>query len=423
MDQKILATSLAPEVFIDEVGGDLQVKGWERSEVVVRAQEEELQLSQAEDTLHLSCQDGCLVRLPHGSTLHVGVVHGNARFKLLEDTLTIVEIFGELTLSEAADTQIKTVHGNLMGKRISGDLQVGQVDGNVYVKNIQGDCRLDRVDGNLELKRVGGDVVSRVAGNAGIFLDALGGSDYTVEAEGNIYCRIPRDADARVVLHSEGENIQVRLTDDEKNYQQAEYERVLGEGKSQIRLSAAGNITLVAYEADWVDEESTPGEGPGLPDDFGQRISEQVKAQIDAQMEAMARQLDAQMERLSSMVGRAGLSANQAERVVENARAASERATTQAQEKIRRAQERLERKLEAVRQRNEARARASENREQARTRRSWGSDRSSTAVPSVPQQPAKPQATDEERLAILRMLEQKKITIEEAEKLLSALES
>jgi hypothetical protein len=36
--------------------------------------------------------------------------------------------------------------------------------------------------------------------------------------------------------------------------------------------------------------------------------------------------------------------------------------------------------------------------------------------------PPRPQATDEERMAILKMLQEKKITAEDAEKLLSALE-
>ena len=36
--------------------------------------------------------------------------------------------------------------------------------------------------------------------------------------------------------------------------------------------------------------------------------------------------------------------------------------------------------------------------------------------------PAKPQASDEERLAILKMLQEKKISAEDAEKLLAALD-
>jgi len=61
-----------------------------------------------------------------------------------------------------------------------------------------------------------------------------------------------------------------------------------------------------------------------------------------------------------------------------------------------------------------------------RTRRSnWGSDWPSppaTPAPPKPPAPSKQEVTEEERLLILRMLEQKKISLEEADLLLSVLE-
>ena len=84
---------------------------------------------------------------------------------------------------------------------------------------------------------------------------------------------------------------------------------------------------------------------------------------------------------------------------------------------MRRAQEKLERKLEAQRRRAEQRNQAATDR---RTRRqSWGFEWPSPPQPPAPQKTA---ATEEERLMILRMLEQKKITLDEADRLLSALE-
>ena len=96
---------------------------------------------------------------------------------------------------------------------------------------------------------------------------------------------------------------------------------------------------------------------------------------------------------------------------------ASERAHTRAQEKIRRAQAKMERKLEATRRRAERKARAAERAARDRRRRAepveW--------TPSPPKKVSEP-VSDEERLMILQLLEQGKITTEEAEQLLSALE-
>jgi hypothetical protein len=85
---------------------------------------------------------------------------------------------------------------------------------------------------------------------------------------------------------------------------------------------------------------------------------------------------------------------------------------SRAQEKIARTQERLARKMEAASRRAEQRGRVPPGR--------------ARAYPWPPQPPNPPEArepvSDEERLMILRMLEQKKISLEEAENLLAALE-
>jgi hypothetical protein len=123
------------------------------------------------------------------------------------------------------------------------------------------------------------------------------------------------------------------------------------------------------------------------------------------------------MATLSATVGKAGLSDQESEQIIERARASNERATAQAQERMRRTQEKLERKLEAARRRSEMKAQAAERRAQFHGRRSWNVE-----WPTTPPAPPKEPVSDEERLMILRMLEQKKITLEEAEELLSALE-
>jgi hypothetical protein len=85
---------------------------------------------------------------------------------------------------------------------------------------------------------------------------------------------------------------------------------------------------------------------------------------------------------------------------------------------MRRTQEKLERKLEAARRKEELRARAAERRSQARSRGSWSFEWS----PGSSSPPKEEGVSDEERLMILRMLEQKKISLQETEDLLAALE-
>ncbi len=77
----------------------------------------------------------------------------------------------------------------------------------------------------------------------------------------------------------------------------------------------------------------------------------------------------------------------------------------------------------------EERARQAEQRGQRRERRTWSFGFSVPETPRPPVPPRPPVAptmddkvSDDERLTVLRMLQEKKISLEQAEKLLAALE-
>jgi hypothetical protein len=152
-------------------------------------------------------------------------------------------------------------------------------------------------------------------------------------------------------------------------------------------------------------------------DSMANAITLQVTQQISAQMEMLEQQIETQLANLPGMIGTAGLSPEEAERINQRTRQASEQAAARAQEKIQRAQERLERKLESARRRAEMKARTAERAARDRRRRPETYDWS----PPRPE-PSGQAVSDEERLMVLKMLEQQQITLEQAEQLLAALE-
>lgn len=425
MDQQVISTSGAPEILIENIDGSLQVKGWEHSEINVKANADELDLQEQEDTVRLSCHGNCELRVPYGAALQVGEVHGDAHFKLLEDQLTLQQVHGSLVLSNLAETQVNRVDGNLTAKQIAGDLRIGRVEGNAAVRAVQGDLEVEHVEGNLEVRAVEGEVRAAASGNAHLRLSQLTGSDYSVEAEGNIFCRIPEDASVRMTIKSSGQVIRIKSPQGVRNLRQESGEFTLGDGEVNLSLSAGGVVQVDAKETlDDAEEGPESGAGAaGWPPQFNDQVGRQIESQINAQMEAISQQLNEQMSSLSAMIDQAGLSPEQSDRIMQQARESSERATVKAQEKMRRAQEKLERKLEAARRREELHAQAAERRAQSRGRKSWSFEWPAAPTPPRPPAPPEPaQVSDEERLMILRMLEQKKITLEEAEQLLAALE-
>lgn len=420
MNKQRISTSLAPEVIIEKIDGNLQVRGWDEPEVVVQADPNVLRLDEQDDVVRLNCDGDCEIRMPSGAALQVDTAHGEARFRLLEDSLTIKTVHGSLYLRNVAETKVETVHGELLAREIAGDLRVDSVDGNVTARDVQGQCCLKNVYGNLDLRDIEGDIQATLKGNARLRLSTVSGNQYEIHADGNVHCRLPAEASLLLDLSSKGETISVKREDGSRLYQQGSCKVTLGEGSSTMTISAGGSIYVSAREGSGSEDEDSPSgyEGFGrTPDDFSEQIARQVEAQLEAQMEMMNRQLNEQMASLTASISRAGLSPEETERIMQRARERSERANAQTQEKVRRAQEKLERKLETARRKEEQRGQQSGG--GARYGRSaWQFN----FPPTPPAPPAKESVSDEERLTILRMLEQKKITIDEAEQLLSALE-
>jgi len=420
MSQVTVSTSLTPEVTIEEILGSLQVKGWDRAEILAKTEGEETPtVEEQDDNVTIRCLGDCLVRLPHGASLKVSSVKGEASIKLLDEKLVMEQVMGSLILRNVPETRIDIVHGELVAKQVLGDLHVDHVSGNAVVRDVQGYCTIERVSGNLDLRDAEGDLIISAGGNVRVRLSILSGDRYDVTADGGLTFRMPSDTSAQLNLSSQANQISLRLPGEKKVIKEGTYSTSLGEAGATINLSSGGSLSVEGQETGWFERDEIEAEIEsafmGLSEGFNEGIAEQVESQLEAHMQM----LDEQMSRLAERLDESGLSEEQLERIKERTRARSEQAMARATEKMRRTEEKIARKMAAAQRKAELKARAAERQTRRHGRRTW-----SFEWPPSPQAPSphKEPVAEEERLMILRMLEQKKITLEEAESLLSALE-
>ncbi len=421
MEKRSVSTSETPTVVI-VVEGDVQIKGIDELEVIAKSDADELTLETQDQTVTVRCPADCRVKVPRHAKVVVDVVHGNAMLKALEGSVEVKLVHGDLVLRSSGPADIGTVHGNLEARNVMGDLKSQLVEGNVTVRDIQGNFTAGDIQGNLVAGDVNGAIEITAQGNAVLNLDPTPGNNYQITAEGNIVCNLPEDASVQIEIERAGKIVTSLPTASGERPTEAPCSLTMGEGEATLHFSAGGNIVMSGQLPDFEPLHGVDFDFSGEFDGMAESISDQITQQIDVQMQMMEQQLNAHLNNLSVNIGTVGLPPEQVERIQQRAREASERATQRAQEKMRQAQEKLERKMAAVQQRAEQKARQAEVRGQRRERRAWGF--SWPGVPQPPGFPTAPQApvSEDERLAVLRMLEQKKITPEEAEMLLSALE-
>lgn len=411
MEKQFVATSDHPHVVV-EAHGELVLKGTDEPRVVAKTDSaSDLTLEPRGDDIYVRCTADCIVRVPRQASVTVQAVHGEAAIKALEGALAVGEAHGDLNLRNVGPARLDTVRGNLSAKHVAGELAIGSIHGNMVARDVQGPFTVSgSISGNLSLDDVESGSTARVSGNVTLRLDPAPGQSYDFSADGNLFCRLPDDASAELSIPRAGK-IVVNLPDVRTTQAgEAPYHLTLGEGDARLTLSAGGNVLLTSQAPDWEMSEDFDADFGAEFSGMAEDLAASVARQMEMHMDTLSRQLESQMANLSVSLGAAGLSPEQAERISQRAREAAERGAARAQERLRAVQERMKHKIEAAQRRAERHARHTE-----RHARRW---RPSTHQPEPSGEPV----SDEERLLILKMLEEKKISLEEADKLLSALE-
>jgi hypothetical protein len=296
------------------------------------------------------------------------------------DEVQVEKVGGSFSVNGAGDVQVEKVGGNLVlsgldsfkGEKIGGSCKAKGISGDFSLEKMGGGCKAQAIAGVLHLEKLGGSfsgqqvtLIGELHAGGDIQLKGfdLEGKGLALKAGGNIRLEVGESFEgARFEMRSGGRNIRVKLGQDDISVGDGHYEYQMEGAARRIELAAGGSVFL--------GELGEPGE------DLLGDLSEHFKYEESP---------------LSELIR---------ERV--------ESATRRAEAKVKAAEVRLD-----------------QMRERVEKHRGFNIDLDLDGEPPVPpvsRQAGKKGPSDEERLMILQMLQDKKITVDEAEKLFKALE-
>lgn len=360
---KTISAGRTPTIRIDSIGGDLSLVGWEGDDILLKADDDDIRLSQDGDQVQLSCGDDLALRVPKGASVSIAKIVGDASIRGVVGGIQLTEAGGDLSMRDVNSVVIESVQSDFSLRGAKGNLHIKKADSDVSIRDVEGDVTLDSVADDLALRDVRGNVTANVAEDVVFYLNPQAGNTYSITAGDDILLVMPPKADATLTLSADEIHFDWKGVENDDS---ASRVVTLGNGSATINLSAGGDIR-VSNRADAGESAEDFGNFAGMGMDwsgFGERISRRV-----------------------------------------------EQATERAQRKMEAAARRIEHKT------RDAERRARRGKGGLEIGR-WGWDFSSKGVPMPPKSPV----SEEERLAILKMLQEKKITAEEAETLLAALE-
>jgi len=361
---RIISAGKTPSIKIEAIDGDLSVVGWDGEDVLIKTDEDELTLQQNGETVSFSCTDDVSLRVPRDASLSIERVGGDMALRGVLGSIKINEIDNDLSMRDVANVSIETIKADFSLRGAKGNLAVKSVGGDVSIRDVEGNIALDSVADDLALRGARGNVKVNVGEDVVVYLEPKADGAYSITAGDDILLVLKPTAN--VTLSMNGDEIDIDWPGVENQDDITERVLVLGDGSSKISLNAGGDIRVTS-DAEAGNSAEDFGNFAGMNFDwsgFGERISRQV-----------------------------------------------EQATARAAKRAEEAARRVERHAKRHAGRWGANVKAGR----------WNWEMGPKGVPIPPSPPSEPVA-DEERLAVLKMLAEKKITAEQAEQLLSALE-
>ncbi len=375
------------KVHVEPISGDLRVRGTDNEEV--RIEGDRAAIRQDEATITVECQGDGKLYVPRRAFLAVQSAAGDVRIREIEGEITLHNVSGDLVARDVGPMTVQNISADMRIRRASSlsvqnvgaDATVREGDGDVHIHAVGADLFIGEVEGSCVVERVGSDLV--------LNMDFAPDQEYRFRAGSDVVCRVLPKSSVRFLVPS---HTDVRVQNEAATQTQEDGLQVIcfGEGEATVYIEAGSAVRLMRQE----EREGDTGFAFDFDFDFDFNpfIDEKFAESMANLEERLAEQLSDLDQRLSVTLAR------QAEKAKEHA------------ERIRRrAEKRADRLQKAAERRTKSHPKGWAF---------WGG----TPEPPPPPPPAPEPVSDEERLTVLRMLEEGKISVEEAERLLAALE-
>jgi len=422
----------AATLAVRQVEGDSQVNGIQ-GQIKIETVESNLQLrnvgpvtlENVEGDLNVRDLHGDLWALQVAGNAHISDLHGNLHCEQMggdthisdaHGALNLVRVEGNLRLRSVGVATIGEVEGDFALRDGRGDISVQTVSGTASISRLQGRFVAETIEGDLNLTGGEHDLSAQVSGNAALQLNLLPGKTVQITAEGDIACQLAPEVSAQVHLKSEGDMTISGLNTPPRGGG-GEIEFTLGAGEATLVLSSEGNIALSSQRLGWEPGRDFGNDfnfGAEFGPEFGLRaadFAQRLASQIEHQVENATRHLDRKLAHIGN----------------------GEEIAARVQEKVQKAMRQAEEKLAETMRHAERRAQEAERRavemEARHQRHAPGWHMRTPAAPMPPRPPKAPGAPQakgtpagaEERMMILRMVSEGKLSVEQADQLLAAM--
>ncbi len=210
-EQKTISLTGSPNVTIRTFNGSIQVRSWDRNEILLEIERRADTLADANAIeVETSETGGSVViearhRERRGFVMHMGVSPRVQMSVTVPRTLNIDARTGDGSIDArelSGRVELRSGDGSIRLQQIDGDITVSTGDGSVAARELDGMVEVSTGDGSVEMSGRFAGLRART-GDGSIGIDALAGStmqrEWTVTSgDGGVTLRLPRDFNAEL---------------------------------------------------------------------------------------------------------------------------------------------------------------------------------------------------------------------------------
>ncbi len=373
-------------VLVIKASCDLNVSGWDQNKFEIVGDPAGIQIIADEKTIRLTSVDDCSIQVPLNYSVHIEKVSGDVWLSDLHGEVIVDRVHGDFSGTRLANVKVDKVGGDCVFEEVATPLACHHVGGDLMCSALAGGLIDSFVGGDARLLDIYGGVRVNAGGDISAGMSDSVGETITLRAGGDVVVSIPPSSGWAMDLTSGGNDIRLDLGGKKERIYDWAVLRTEGDGKSPLRVKAGGDIRVT--------------DTPLSTEKFQQRAQKSDKH--------WSHVLSVEMPHIQTVIDNTEISTDLADRI-----------SKKAEEAVRKAESRIDEALQRIDMHGSAFRVGTEKTEIEEPIPSTDGEKNEARIGV--EKPVS-HITDEEKLVVLRMLQDNKLTVEEADRLLDALE-
>lgn len=243
--QQIIAVE--PDVtIVVRAHSNLDVHQWERPELGIITDINVQKIRHENKLLRMLFVEDCELCVPKNREVIIDRVSENARVRDLQNPLTINKVGGRLALQNVNSVVVGRVSESCLVENIAGTLKIGKVGDHLTGKNLGSSVTVERVSGRVQLQGVSGALELRADDSVEVSVMDTNHEKIHIRSADSIQLHLPVDPNASLQIRSGGESILLETSFLKKKLNENRSEIRLGTGEQKIVLEADDRVRITS---------------------------------------------------------------------------------------------------------------------------------------------------------------------------------